>query len=143
MIIVDASLAVKWFCEEADSEIAELFYIRNAGSLIAPDLFAIEVAAALVRNGNIDKGTRHLMERALQTFSAMLAAGSVELIATNATRIQLASKLALDLGHPLKDCIYLALAMDLQCDFLTCDVKFAQKAAHYNPRIVTLSDFTP
>lgn len=128
MIIVDASLAVKWFCDEDDSESADLFYAGNAGSLVAPDLFAIEVAAALVRNGNIIKETRPLMERALLAFSAMLAVGSVELVTTTSARLQRASTLALDLGHPLKDCIYLALAMDKQCDLVTCDVQFAAKA---------------
>ena len=35
---------------------------------------------------------------------------------------------AIDLGHPLKDCIYLALAMELGCELVTCDARFAAKA---------------
>jgi predicted nucleic acid-binding protein len=39
-----------------------------------------------------------------------------------------AAALALDLGHPLKDCVYLAMAMELGCDLVTCDARFAEKA---------------
>ena len=39
-----------------------------------------------------------------------------------------AANLAIDIGHPLKDCIYLALAMELGCPLVTCDTKFATKA---------------
>ncbi len=39
-----------------------------------------------------------------------------------------AAKLALDLGHSLTDCIYLALAIELACPLITCDAKFAAKA---------------
>jgi predicted nucleic acid-binding protein len=34
----------------------------------------------------------------------------------------------MNLGHPLKDCIYLALAMEMSCDLITCDARFAEKA---------------
>ena len=55
-----------------------------------------------------------------------------ETIATSPTSPDLlvrAANLALELGHPLKDCVYLALAMDLDCKLITCDAKFASKAS--------------
>ena len=39
-----------------------------------------------------------------------------------------AAGLAVDLGHPLKDCIYLALAIELECELVTADARFAEKA---------------
>jgi predicted nucleic acid-binding protein len=36
--------------------------------------------------------------------------------------------LAIDIGHPLKDCVYLVLAMELDCELVTCDARFAKKA---------------
>jgi predicted nucleic acid-binding protein len=128
MILIDASVAVKWFREEQDSDLAALFYATHAGTMAAPDLFAIEVAAALVRNANMVKDARPVMERALLAFDTLLVGGSVRLISTTPARIQNASKLALDLGHPLKDCLYLALAMEQKCDLVTCDAQFAAKA---------------
>ena len=49
--------------------------------------------------------------------------------------------IALELGHPLTDCLYLALAIDLDCELATCDVKFRAKAAPIYPRIKLLADF--
>jgi predicted nucleic acid-binding protein len=48
--------------------------------------------------------------------------------------------LAQTLGHTLKDCLYLALARELDCDFLTCDARFVAKAALLSPRARLLED---
>ena len=55
MIVVDASLAVKWFLTEAGSDAASAVLAMRARSLAAPDLIIVEVAAALVRRANMDK----------------------------------------------------------------------------------------
>ena len=45
------------------------------------------------------------------------------------------ASLALDLGHPLKDCIYLALAMKIGCELLTSDLRLAAKGQPLWPKI--------
>jgi predicted nucleic acid-binding protein len=52
----------------------------------------------------------------------------VTLVRTANADLLRATNLAIDLGHPLKDCIYLALAMELGCDLVTADARFAAKA---------------
>ena len=128
MIAIDASLAVKWYRAEDFSLEATALFEANAGNLVAPDLFAIEVVSALVRNANAIKPSRGTMEQAIAAFVAELELGSVRLTRLSARQLTVAANLALDLGLPLKDCIYLALAMELGCDLVTCDARFAAKA---------------
>jgi predicted nucleic acid-binding protein len=50
-----------------------------------------------------------------------------------------ALKLALELNHPLQDCIYLALAERFDAPLVTADEKFAAKAHARYPRVRLLS----
>ncbi|HVR91413.1 MAG TPA: type II toxin-antitoxin system VapC family toxin [Novosphingobium sp.] len=128
MIVVDASVAVKWLVNEISSDQADSLLERNSGEISAPAIFAVEVCAALVPKANEVKANRTHSEAGLMKFAAMLEAGIVIVRSSEMPDIADAAKLAMDLGHPLKDCIYLALAMELGCDLVTCDARFAAKA---------------
>ena len=128
MIVIDASLAVKWFLEEPDSDAARQKLADNLGQITVPDLFVIEVTAALVRNANIHKRTYPATREHIADFVALLAGNELQQVRPTPPQVAKAANLALDLGHPLKDCIYLALAMELGCDLVTCDARFAAKA---------------
>lgn len=128
MIVVDASVAVKWLVQEVSSDLADDLLVHNGGDLIAPAIFAVEITAALVRKANEVKSNRAGCEAGLNSLAAMLDNGIVAIRETPVTDLTTAARLAIDLGHPLKDCIYLVLAMELGCDLVTCDAKFAVKA---------------
>ena len=128
MIVVDASVVVKLFREEPGSELAEQLYSDNHGDLCGPDLLAVEVAAALVRNANMVKAARAAMDCALGELDLMLRDAALVLHRTSATQLAEAARLALGLGHPLKDCLYVALAMELGCPLVTADARFMAKA---------------
>ena len=128
MIVIDACVAVKWFLGEADSEEALTLLEDNAGAISVPALFAVEVAAALVRNGNIHKHATDAMRESLYSFSELMAGERLATVDTTPAALLAASELALELGHPLKDCLYLALAMQLECPLATADHRFALKA---------------
>lgn len=128
MIVIDASLAVKWFLKEADSDPAGELFAEFLGQIGVPALFGIEVAAALVREGNLDKPNSGVMRQAVDRLAGYLADGSLETIVQGPMQLAKAANMALDLGHPLKDCLYLALAIELGCDLVTCDARFAAKA---------------
>ena len=51
MIVVDASVAVKWFLVEAGSEAAPAL-LETESEIVGPDLLLIEVAGAIVRRRN-------------------------------------------------------------------------------------------
>lgn len=140
MIVVDASLAVKWFRAEAFSLEAVKVYEENAGNILVPDLFAVEVATALVRNANMIKVARRTTEDSLSELAGMIGNDSIRLTRLITNQLRDAATLALDLGHPLKDCIYLALAMEMECDLITCDARFAEKARSVWRRVKVLGD---
>jgi predicted nucleic acid-binding protein len=96
--------------------------------LTAPDLFAVEVNAALVRKGNMDKSQQAGIRLMLDDFEAKLSEGQVLLVRHSGKTLLSAANIALDSGHPLKDGIYLALAMETDCELVTCDARFAAKA---------------
>lgn len=128
MIVVDASLALKWYLDEALSDEAEAWFAENEGSIVVPHVFLIEVTGALVRRANIDNELRRASETSIARFVALFDEQSIRVESTELRQMAQAASLALDLGHPLKDCIYLALAMELGCDLVTCDARFAAKA---------------
>jgi predicted nucleic acid-binding protein len=136
--VVDASLAVKWFLLEADSGLARELLAAEIGNIVVPAIFAVEVAAALVREANIDTPNASFMRDAVGRLCHLMSDGSIETVAQRPEQIATAANLAIDLGHPLKDCVYLALAMELGCDFVTCDARFAVKAQGVWDRVKVL-----
>jgi predicted nucleic acid-binding protein len=138
VIILDASVAVKWYFPETGSDLAIDLLSGGVGTLIAPDLFATEVNAALVRKGNMDKSQREGIRLMIADFAEKLAQQHVRLTRSTGPATAKAANLALDLGHPLKDCIYLTLAMELGCELVTCDAKFAAKTKGVWERVLVL-----
>ena len=102
--------------------------MENEGDIVVPHVFLIEVLGALVRRANIDKKLRRDSEISIARFVALFDERLIRVANTNPQQMAQAANHALDLGHPLKDCIYLALAMELGCDLVTCDARFAAKA---------------
>jgi predicted nucleic acid-binding protein len=138
VIILDASVAIKWYFPETGSDAAIDILNGSSGALIAPDIFAIEVNAALVRSGNMDKSQREGIRLMIADFAEKLTRQQIRLTRLTGVEIAKASNLALDIGHPLKDCIYLSLAMGLDCDLVTCDARFAKKAKDVWDRVLGL-----
>jgi len=128
MIVVDASIGVKWFREEAQSAEAEALLKQDAGAIVVPDIFAVEVASALVRNANVDKASQQPMRVELDRLIRLLSGGVIDQVRTTPQMLGSAAFMAIDIGHPLKDCIYLMLAIEANCPLVTCDAKFAEKA---------------
>ncbi|MFA6219462.1 MAG: type II toxin-antitoxin system VapC family toxin [Erythrobacter sp.] len=140
MIVVDASLALKWYLDEALSDEAEAWFAENEGHIVVPPVFLIEVTGALVRRANIDSELRRASETSIARFVALFDEQLIKVENTELRQMVQAASLALDLGHPLKDCIYLALAMELGCDLVTCDARFAAKAKVVWPGVRMLGE---
>lgn len=127
MIVVDASLAVKWFLPEPGAEAAAALLLEQ-DEIAGPDMLAVEVHATLVRGANMVKSNRVEAETAIRRFQAMIELGEVTLMRSLPNQIERAANIAIDLGHPLKDCLYLVQAMEMDCELVTCDARFAEKA---------------
>jgi predicted nucleic acid-binding protein len=140
VIVIDASLAVKWYLDEAWADEAEALLFEYEGDIAVPDIFISEVIGALVRRANMDKAMRSGSEASTTRFQALFDTGSIVAIRFLPPAVVRAATLAIDLGHPLKDCIYLALAMELDCDLVTCDGRFAAKAREIWGRVRVLGE---
>ena len=115
--VVDASVAVKWLVREDGSAAAD--ELRDL-SLHAPTLLQVEVANVL----------RTLTAR--NTMTGSDAAEAFDLLfdapiiwhEPNSAMMRAALAIALALGHPVYDCIYLAHAIDLGVPLITADRRF-------------------
>jgi predicted nucleic acid-binding protein len=114
-LIVDASVAIKWFIEEPGSAAARRLW-QGEPDLLAPDLIVPEVCNAVwrkVRLGQSDPAQAAEIARRLHH-------GVLELRPT-APLAPRAVALALDLDHPVYDCFYLSLAEAEKAELVTAD----------------------
>lgn len=136
MIVVDASVAVKWLCVEAGSDRA-LELLDDPDGLVAPDIIAVEVTAAVTRKVRIGEMSEPEARRACVEWRRSLESGSVELVRSEQL-LPPAVDLALQLAHPLQDCLYVALAQRIECALATSDPKLAARARTVHPRITMI-----
>ncbi|CAN5175556.1 type II toxin-antitoxin system VapC family toxin [soil metagenome] len=115
-LVVDASVALKWVLAEPGQVAADALLDEN---LIAPSLWLLEAANALWRRAkrgelSADEAAEHLSE----LFNAPVTAIPIE------EDLQAAAMLAQRLGHPVYDCLYLALAVRERTQVVTADRRF-------------------
>jgi predicted nucleic acid-binding protein len=127
MIVLDASVTVKWFASEPGSAAARSL-VRGAEALVAPELTQVEVASALVKKAIGRTLSSKEAHEALTLWFEAIQDGDIVLL-PDADYLAAASELALQLAHPLADCLYLALAERLGVALITADRAFARRAA--------------
>jgi predicted nucleic acid-binding protein len=116
--VVDASVALKWFVPEPYSAKADDL-VRAEAELIAPSIIWSELANAVWKNarlGNVDSG---IWDDVAAKLPCLLAIHNTE-----GLLLQTAVKLAMEHGHPVYDCVYLALAIQTGARVVTVDKRF-------------------
>jgi predicted nucleic acid-binding protein len=128
-IVVDASIAYLWFANEPDRSGADAL-LETDSPLLAPDLMAVEATNAWWK-----KLRRHEMEQTdvEQAVTNLLALGIGW--TPSATLLPSAARLAAELGHPIYDCLYLALAVSFSAPLATADKRLRQAAERIGVRI--------
>jgi len=118
-LVVDASVAIKWFFEEVGYRPARALLDRGE-PLIAPTLLPIEVGnAAWKRFRKREIGREAAMEVAILSPRPL-----AELVPADDLMPE-AMALALDLTHPIYDCLYLALSRRAGLALATADKRLA------------------
>ena len=120
MLVIDASIAVKWVVEEEGTP--QALALRQREKLIAPELLVAECANILWKKAARDELSR---EEALLA-AKLLQSAEIELLPMRPL-FETATGLAIELDHPAYDCIYLALAVENDCPFVTADERFLRK----------------
>ena len=121
--VVDASVAIKWVIAEGDDDAA--LRLRDL-MLSAPDLLLAQCGSALwakVRRREIEEDEAIMALAALSEAPIVLT--PIPFVTADALR------LALLIGHPIYDCLYLALALQTQVPLVTADRRFAAAVARH------------
>lgn len=137
--VVDASVAVKWLVTEAhsDAAIRLLDEAHTLLALLAPELIYAEAANALrvmCRRGDF---SRDDYAEAVD----VLRMGPLGVPAAMRDLAPAAARLAVDLGHPVYDCLYLALALQENAPMVTADQRFlatVQRHPYLADRVIFL-----
>ena len=134
-VIIDASVALKWVLDEDDSVLARSLATRE---LAAPDLLWSECANGLwrwVRRGVLSGSV------ARERFVALRHA-PVALTPTGEV-LDRALMLAIQLSHPVYDCMYLALALRRRMQVVSADRRFVsvvRRHAQFSTAVVLLAE---
>ncbi len=135
MIVVDASVAAKWFLPEAGS--AEAVALQEGPhQLAAPELIRLEVCAAITRRVR-DPQKPIPPEAALERCArwlGLLDAGAVALIPEHEL-LRDATRLSAQVRHPLQDCLYLAASVRDRLPLVTADEPFYRRVAPAFPSV--------
>lgn len=119
-LVIDASIAIKWVIEEDGTPLA--LALRQKAKLIAPDLLVPECANILWK-----KVQRNELVKEEALFAArLLQSAEVELLPMRSL-FEAATRMSIEVDHPAYDCIYLALAIESSCQFVTADEQLLRK----------------
>ena len=122
-LVIDASVALKWFVEEQGSDRARGLLSREE-RLIAPELLLAEVFNAawrLLRGG-------HMVAEQYDIVLARLAGAIAEFVPLRPI-VSRAAAIGRALDHPIYDCFYLAVAERASAALVTADRRFLNRIA--------------
>lgn len=136
-LVIDASVVVKWYCDEDDTDTAlkikERFF-DNKCKLIAPDLLIYEVVNAVTLSSVFSSEERRGILEDLYSVG-------IEIVCPEEDAMASAMGMAERYGTTVYDAMYLALAKKSGCDYVTADSKFVEKVREKS--VVHLSKYTP
>ena len=122
-LVIDASVACKWFFEEDLSTEARALAGSHT-SFIAPDMILVECANAAWRRVL----SREIPRNQGEAFLKALPPWFESLVPTDRLH-ETAFQMACTLSHPVYDCLYLALAEREGTRLITADQSFVERVA--------------
>ena len=142
VVVVDASVALKWVLREPDSDIAKTLlkqWKTEKTDVIAPGLFAYEITNILYRQvltGKLSyEETRRLLKE-IFSIGILLHFSQYEVISTRA--MAFAHQFSLLATY---DAHYLALAEHENCEYWTADTRLLKALNGRLPWVRTLNDY--
>ncbi|MDE0031295.1 MAG: type II toxin-antitoxin system VapC family toxin [Deltaproteobacteria bacterium] len=127
-LTVDASVVVKWFVPEPAHREARLL-LAPRFQLYAPALVLVEFANTIWK-----KAARGEVADSQPYFEELASLSRILVLHDDAGLLGRATEIAIDLHHPIYDCLYLACAEVADSDLITADRRFAVKAARRLPQ---------
>ena len=124
-LVIDASVAIKWFAPESLSREAERL-LDGGDALFAPDFLLVECDNIIwkkVRLGELARSDGDVDLGALRS-------GPIDFVGTRSL-VERALQLAHDIDHPLYDCLDLAAAEAVDVTVVTADRRFFSTGARH------------
>lgn len=121
--VIDASVALDWFLQETDSAAAQVLMddsINEVIRLLTPELLFMEVIKALQKTPGI---TMSLIEKAV----AGLWGLKLTVVPLEGKLLKEAGRLAFRLNTTIYETLYLALAIERDCELITANEQFLEK----------------
>ena len=123
MNILDASVIIKWFVIEEDSDKAIFLrneFIRGKSQIVVPDLVLYEITNALRYNKNISIDKINMVLEAIFEIE-------MNIVTPTLSELKTAIFISKEFEVSIYDSTYLALASLLDFQFITADEKFYKK----------------
>ena len=139
--VLDSSVAVKWVLPEVNSDKATQLrddFRNHVHELISPDVFPAEIAHALTK-AERQKRLARAKARSLWR-SIMLDCPALHSSVPLAER---AMEIATQFHIAVYDCLYIGLAEQEGCEFVTADDKIVRNLQPCFPLIVSLTSLPP
>ena len=121
-LVIDASVAIKWFAPEPLHESAREL-LKASDQRVAPDWLLIEVANVLwkqQRRGNI---------KSAEASRVLILLPQLLTLQAGRDLVAAARDIAIALDHSVYDCLYLALAENIGGQLVTADRELATKGS--------------
>ncbi|MBI2653924.1 type II toxin-antitoxin system VapC family toxin [Candidatus Woesearchaeota archaeon] len=115
--VLDSSVIIKWFCEEEDTDLALQFregFLKGSVDIIVPDLQLYEIANALRYNKKLKSADVSSAVNSLIDIGINIVVPTKDVISS-------ALALAYQFDITLYDAYFIALAKELNYDFVTAD----------------------
>jgi predicted nucleic acid-binding protein len=130
LVVVDASVAVKWYLPESGEPLADRAVVlldqfnRKEIQFVVPDLFHVEIASAIWKAVRVDRVSRSFADRALVllTRHEFPTVPSLKLLDG-------AFQIAANYGRTVYDSLYVALAIQTKSQLITADERLANALA--------------
>ena len=137
-LVVDASVALKWFLADEPNADRAVAIIRDGTPLIAPDIVIAEVCNGAWRLARVG----HLSDAQLAEIAAALP-NYFDALVSGRELAQAAVGIAARIDHPVYDCLYVALAAARQTALVTADGQLRRKLAGtpWEDRAVDLAEY--
>ncbi len=137
-IVVDSSVAIKWFVPQPNSTKArEILDAYQNGYMIilAPDLIYAEVGNIIWKLHRFQGLSQVDAQEILNTFQA------IELVITPSSLL-LADAYHIAVAHQrtVYDSLYLALSLQQQCQFVTADEKLVNSVSSFFPNAIAIKN---
>jgi predicted nucleic acid-binding protein len=125
-IVIDANIAAKWYLPEADSALAEKLFVSDL-EFHAPNFLATEFANIYWKHSIAGRTSIEAWRLASNQLNKTIPYWHHDLqLFPQALDLAIAHK------HPIFDCIYLALAIQIDGTVVTADKQFCN---HFGPTI--------